>query len=487
MTKSSQDNSHNKSDKLFYPIILGFLIFVMIVGISVYGYIQYYQDKIYPGVKVASFDVGGFDKLKALDVIQSRIDKLESVGIMIENTDEGEKTVRYGDLGISFDKDKTYTDAYQFARENNNMLLQAKDVFLALFKDINVSLAMDIDMEKTKEVLNKMAVSRVKMSENAYFELKDDRIEIVKDKSGEEVDFEKFMDDLKQIVNSRNIHGKVVLVIREKEADVVFEDLKHLTDKIENEIQKNIVFKSTQLTYSPSKEDVVKWFKIVKRSKAQLEICEDGVAHYVNLMAQKIDKHPVDEKVNSETGEIISKGSDGYTLDKDQVVLDIKQALEEGNQQVVINLHIREEKKKQIMIKPKKQDDAGGTPGLAEGRYIEVNLSRQKLYLYEGDDFVAQYTVSTGAWDTPTPVGTRSIGSKNPRAWSAKFGLYMPYWMDIGGGYGIHELPEWPGGYKEGESHLGTPVSHGCIRLGVGAAGHVYDWAPIGTPVFIRN
>jgi lipoprotein-anchoring transpeptidase ErfK/SrfK len=86
-----------------------------------------------------------------------------------------------------------------------------------------------------------------------------------------------------------------------------------------------------------------------------------------------------------------------------------------------------------------------------------------------------------------TPKGEFSIQNKTPRAWSNKYKLYMPYWQAItpSGEYGIHELPEWPGGYKEGANHLGTPVSHGCVRLGIGAAERVYAWTEIGTPIII--
>ena len=64
----------------------------------------------------------------------------------------------------------------------------------------------------------------------------------------------------------------------------------------------------------------------------------------------------------------------------------------------------------------------------------------------------------------------------------------MPYWMAFDNrGYGLHELPEWPGGYKEGASHLGHRVSHGCVRLGVGAAKKLYDWAEVGTLVIVQN
>jgi lipoprotein-anchoring transpeptidase ErfK/SrfK len=62
----------------------------------------------------------------------------------------------------------------------------------------------------------------------------------------------------------------------------------------------------------------------------------------------------------------------------------------------------------------------------------------------------------------------------------------MPWWMAFKYGYGLHELPEWPSGKKEGENHLGIRVSHGCIRLGVGPAKWIYDWTPVGTRVEVR-
>lgn len=117
---------------------------------------------------------------------------------------------------------------------------------------------------------------------------------------------------------------------------------------------------------------------------------------------------------------------------------------------------------------------------------IEIDLSEQRMRLLENDKIIREMPVSSGKPGMETPVGQFQIHNKNPRSWSS-YGLWMPYWMLIEPrrGIGIHELPEWPNGYKEGEDHLGTPVSHGCIRLGVGDAKFVYDWAEIGTPVKI--
>lgn len=118
---------------------------------------------------------------------------------------------------------------------------------------------------------------------------------------------------------------------------------------------------------------------------------------------------------------------------------------------------------------------------------IRVDLKKQELYQVLGGVTIRTHTVSTGKATMPTPKGSFTIANKAARAWSRSYGLWMPYWLGVKGTrIGIHELPEWPGGYKEGANHLGTPVSHGCIRLGVTAAKIVYDWTDVGTTLTIN-
>jgi lipoprotein-anchoring transpeptidase ErfK/SrfK len=124
---------------------------------------------------------------------------------------------------------------------------------------------------------------------------------------------------------------------------------------------------------------------------------------------------------------------------------------------------------------------------IAEGKYIDINLSKQQLSIFENGERLGTYKVSSGKKGMATPTGTFKVMSKAGRAYSKKYNLYMPYWMQFTGqGHGIHELPEWKNGYKEGANHLGIPVSHGCVRLGVGPAAKVYGWAEAGTPIVIH-
>lgn len=128
-------------------------------------------------------------------------------------------------------------------------------------------------------------------------------------------------------------------------------------------------------------------------------------------------------------------------------------------------------------------NDASSTARLA--KRIEVDTGAQKLSYFTGGVRMETFPVSSGKPSMPTPKGHFKIINKHPKAWSS-YGLWMPFWMGLGTGrFGLHELPVWPNGYREGEDHLGVPVSHGCIRLGVGPAEFLYNWAEVGTPVFI--
>lgn len=135
---------------------------------------------------------------------------------------------------------------------------------------------------------------------------------------------------------------------------------------------------------------------------------------------------------------------------------------------------------------------ASGTAA-GEGKKIVISLSKQEMTLYEKGRIVSVRRVSTGKWSTPTPTGTFAIKNKIPVAYSKAYGLYMENWMAFSpdGRYGLHSLPYWrlKGGRKlyEGAAHIGTPVSHGCIRQTLAESKTLYDWAPIGTPVIVTK
>lgn len=126
------------------------------------------------------------------------------------------------------------------------------------------------------------------------------------------------------------------------------------------------------------------------------------------------------------------------------------------------------------------------------GKKIVINLSKQQVVLYEKGRIVSIRKISSGKRSTPTPVGEFAIRNKITTAYSKPYRLYMENWMAFSndGSYGLHSLPYWKtksgGKLYEGASHIGTPVSHGCIRQTLADSKSLFDWAPIGTPVSIK-
>ena len=125
------------------------------------------------------------------------------------------------------------------------------------------------------------------------------------------------------------------------------------------------------------------------------------------------------------------------------------------------------------------------------GRHIEINLTQQHLYAYEGSQLVYSFVCSSGRAPSPTRTGEFRVQSKIPKAYGGTWNIWMPHWLGIywAGSMenGIHGLPLLPNGQTLWAGYLGQPISYGCIVLGTYEAQLLYDWAPVDTPVWIHH
>ncbi|HBB35367.1 MAG TPA: hypothetical protein DDZ80_00420 [Cyanobacteria bacterium UBA8803] len=118
----------------------------------------------------------------------------------------------------------------------------------------------------------------------------------------------------------------------------------------------------------------------------------------------------------------------------------------------------------------------------SEHRWIQIDLTNQRLIAWEGGNQVYAVVVSTGKRSTPTRTGMFTIRSKHRTDRMRGQGYdvpNVPYAMYYDGGYAIH------GAYWHRK--FGTPVSHGCVNVAVNHARWLFDWATVGTPVVIHH
>jgi lipoprotein-anchoring transpeptidase ErfK/SrfK len=115
------------------------------------------------------------------------------------------------------------------------------------------------------------------------------------------------------------------------------------------------------------------------------------------------------------------------------------------------------------------------------GRWIDVNLSQQMVYAYEGDTVVNSFVVSTGVAGTPTVTGRYKIYVKVRMQDMSGPGYHLrdvPYVMFFYGDYGLH------GTYWH--NNFGVPMSRGCVNLTIDDAAWLFSWASVGTVVEVH-
>jgi hypothetical protein len=116
-----------------------------------------------------------------------------------------------------------------------------------------------------------------------------------------------------------------------------------------------------------------------------------------------------------------------------------------------------------------------------EGRWIDVDVTQQRLTAYEGSTPVKSFVVSTGTTAHPTVLGQFRVWIKLEFTDMGGPGYYLedvPYTMYFYQGYALH------GAYWH--SNFGTPMSHGCVNLETSDAGWLFDFASVGTLVNVH-
>lgn len=117
----------------------------------------------------------------------------------------------------------------------------------------------------------------------------------------------------------------------------------------------------------------------------------------------------------------------------------------------------------------------------ATGRWIDVDLSEQKVYAYEGDEIVQEFLVSTGTSVHPTLTGTFVIWRKYVSTHMSGPGYSLPnvpFTMYYHHGYSFH------GAYWH--DNWGTQMSHGCINMRIVDSEWLFGFAELGTFVNVH-
>lgn len=132
----------------------------------------------------------------------------------------------------------------------------------------------------------------------------------------------------------------------------------------------------------------------------------------------------------------------------------------------------------------------------SKGYFVRVDISEQRTYVYKDGKLIRTMICSTGIEEenTKTPRGKYIINEtgykKGEWFYSKKYQEGAKYWVGfIGGTYLFHSIPmDIDKNIIPSEAEkLGTPASHGCIRLSIEDAYWFYKSIPAGSGLSIED
>ena len=121
-----------------------------------------------------------------------------------------------------------------------------------------------------------------------------------------------------------------------------------------------------------------------------------------------------------------------------------------------------------------------------KGVYVLIDISDQKLYLYDDNHVLLSTDVTTGKDTSPTNLGMFEIYSKDRSRYLVGDGYrsYVEYWMPFDGGIGLHDA-SWRS--KFGGSIYHKNGSHGCVNIPKELADDIYNKVEVGTKVVVQK
>jgi lipoprotein-anchoring transpeptidase ErfK/SrfK len=122
--------------------------------------------------------------------------------------------------------------------------------------------------------------------------------------------------------------------------------------------------------------------------------------------------------------------------------------------------------------------------------FVYLNLAEQMTYVYKGStnnwELIKNFPCSTGISGKETPKGIFAVTNRGDWFFAEEFGQGGKYWVQFMGDYLFHSIPFDKTQTVVLDDTLGTPASHGCIRLKVEDAKWLYDNIANDTKIIIN-
>ena len=485
---------------LFAAVIWMFLVMITAVA-GVVGF-SYLSDWIFPGVRVLQTDIGGVAQDEAVILLE---DAWSQQKITLSAGDEAWEVAPH-EVGISLDVQQTVFDAYQFGRTTSSWQQ------LGQTKSTTIDPTIQIDHITTQTTLHQLKEQLDQPAVDAYVQIENGYAVAAPAAVGRALDVEATLAHW-QTMTTLPENGRLPLQIQSIQPAIV--DVSDLVAEANRLLVTTFIVDA----YDPVRHETINW-----------ELTPDIWGDWLSLRSAGGSFLPSEWVWDEQLATAYFAGqadllANGRFIKSEELIPALNSAIDTQQNQIALRIyhhpteHIIQAGDSFASIGydygmpyPWLQQANPNVSALSIGQAITIpspddllpfpivrnkrivaSISQQQAWVYENDQLIWEWPISTGIASSPTAPGVFQIQTHVENAYAANWNLWMPNFMGI---YrpvptsdfmnGFHGFPTRDGANLLWTQNLGTPVTYGCILLSNENAATLFSWAEEGVVVEIQ-
>ena len=455
--------------------MVGFLALGLHMGLQ-----SIYAGRILPGVVVGGQNLGGKTLADARQILQAQADAYH-LELKVQGRDF---VLKASDIGVTFDPDATLNAAYS----------QGRWAWLLPLHTAPIAYSYSLDRHRVVDLASVIATEIGVAPVDADVVISGGSVMTVPERSGVTINKVGLVKLIERDVASPSGVANP-LEPRKVTADIQAANLQPNIEEAKLLMATPIVLSYNDQNFKPTAADIGQWIsfeKINQNTAPTLTTQVDAaqVRSYIQTVANKINISPVSKQVQIENGvaKVTREGVDGLAVDEEVLVAAITTTMT-AHKPLTLAITTK--------VVPFKTQSTS-VISLDYGQYIELSLSKQHLWVWQDHTVIFDSPVTTGAprAGLGTVTGVFSIYAKQANTYLNGVGyhLHVNYWMPFYEGYGLHDAYWRTQLYNAGK--ISQPFggqdyvylgSHGCVNLPDATAAFIYNWASVGTPVWVHE
>ncbi len=441
-----------------------------------------YANTIYPSVRIAGTPVGGLSPLAAHQILSKRANNYQL------NIDTGliKKTIRPADIGVEYNIDDSVKAAYQIGR---NYWYAPLGVYAASLHN-RLPLQYSTNHITQKAFITSIVSESGQAPVDASLQVVGIQPTVVPDKDGFSISASDVSSSLAKRVAGVD-ESAIILHPTVQKARIQSAQASAAIIPTKSLLAMPVTLSYNDQIFTATQSDIAKWLYFEGSTDGEPALLprvnNTKVLDYVVKISSQIDKAPTVRKVTVENGvqRETQPGAEGLAVDRESLANAIATGLD-NHIPVASTISTKPVAFKTVY---------NNVVTLAYGRYVEINLNTQHLYVWQDHQIIYDSPITSGATgaDFETAKGLFSVQAKETNrhligtAYGARYNydVFVHYWMPFYQGYGMHDA-SWRNGNFGGQDYY-YGGSHGCVNLPDATAAWVYNWANVGDPVWVHR